>query len=60
MKRFLTVFLLVVFSAVVAFAQGTTGKLSGTVSGPDGALPGATVTATDTKTGKELTVTTNG
>ncbi len=60
MKRFLTVFLLVVFSAVVAFAQGTTGKLSGTVSGPDGALPGATVIATDTKTGKELTVTTNG
>lgn len=59
MKRFLTVFLLVVFSAVFAFAQGTTGRLSGTISGPDGALPGATVTATDTTTGKELTVTTN-
>ena len=59
MKRFLTVFLLVVFSAVFAFAQGTTGRLSGTVSGPDGALPGATVTATDTKTGKEQTTTTN-
>ncbi len=58
MKRFLTVFLLVVLSSVVAFAQ-TTGRLSGTISGPDGALPGATVTATDTKTGKELTVTTN-
>lgn len=59
MKRLLTVFLLVAFSAVVALAQGTTGRLSGTVSGPDGALPGATVVATDTKTGKEQTVTTN-
>src|SRR5687768_5824057 len=59
MKRFLTIFLLVVFSAVLTFAQGTTGSLSGTVSGPDGVLPGATVTATDTKTGREQTVTTN-
>ena len=59
MKRFLTAFLLVVFSAAVAMAQGTFGRLSGTVSGPDGALPGATVTATDASTGKEYTVTTN-
>jgi hypothetical protein len=59
MKRFLTAFLVIVSSAVFAFGQGTTGRLSGTVSGPDGALPGATVTATDTKTGKEVTVTTN-
>src|SRR5262245_6871334 len=59
MKRFLTVFTLVVVSAVFAMAQGTFGSLTGTVSGPDGALPGATVTATDTKTGKEYTATTN-
>ena len=59
MKRFLTAFLLVGFVTVFAFAQGTTGGLQGTVSGPDGALPGATVTVTDTKTGKELTSTTN-
>ena len=59
MKRFLTAFLLVGFAAVIAIAQGTTGRLSGTVSGPDGALPGATVTVTDNKTGKELTATTN-
>ncbi len=38
----------------------TTGRLAGTVSGPDGVLPGATVTATDNTTGKELTVTANG
>ena len=37
-------------------AQGTTGRLSGTVSGPDGALPGATVTATDKNTAREQTV----
>src|SRR5215204_2367642 len=60
MKRFLTISLLVVFSALCTLAQGTTGRLSGTVSGPDGALPGATVTATDLTTGKEQIVTTNG
>ena len=59
MKRFLAAFLLVGFATVIAFAQGTTGGLSGTISGPDGALPGATITVTDTKTGKELTATTN-
>jgi hypothetical protein len=45
--------------AASALAQGTTGRLSGTVSGPDGALPGATVTVTDTNTKKEQTVTAN-
>lgn len=59
MKRFLTAFLLVTFSAVIAFAQGTTGRLSGTVSSPDGVLPGATVVARDNATGKETTTTTN-
>jgi hypothetical protein len=41
-------------------AQTTTGRLSGTVSGPDGVLPGATVTATDASTAKETTVVTDG
>jgi hypothetical protein len=41
-------------------AQTTAGRLSGVVSGPDGVLPGATVTVTDNKTGKELTVVTGG
>jgi hypothetical protein len=49
----------VLFSAVAVMAQGTTGKLSGTVAGPDGLLPGAKVTATDNSTGKELSVVTN-
>lgn len=59
MKRFSIALMLIVLGSVMVFAQGTTGGLSGTVSGPDGALPGATVTATDTKTSRELTVTTN-
>lgn len=47
------------FSLSIA-GQSTTGRLAGTVSGPDGVLPGATVTATDNKTGKEQTVTADG
>lgn len=50
--------MMLTFVSMIA-AQGTTGTLSGTVSGPDGVLPGATVVATDNKTGKELTATTN-
>ncbi len=54
----------IVISLLLAFVylatgQTTTGRLSGTVSGPDGVLPGATVTATSTQTAKELTVTTD-
>lgn len=59
MKRFLTSFLLAAVAVVAAFGQGTTGRLSGTVSGPDGALPGATVVAKDNKTGREFTTTSN-
>lgn len=57
MQRYLTAILLVMFSSIFVLAQGTNGSLTGTVSGPDGVLPGATVTATDAKTGKEQTVT---
>lgn len=46
--------------SLVVLGQTSTGRLAGTVSGPDGALPGATVTATDNKTGKELTITADG
>lgn len=57
MKRFSIALMLIVLSSAIALAQGTTGSLKGTVSGPDGVLPGATVTATDTNTRRELTVT---
>jgi len=58
MKNLLFVFALISLTALTIVAQTTTGRLSGTVSGPDGALPGATVTATDNATKKEQTVTT--
>lgn len=59
MKRFLITFLLTIISAVTLLGQGTTGGLTGTVSGPDGLLPGATVVVRDNGTSKEVTVTTN-
>ncbi len=42
------------------FAQSNTGRLVGAVSGPDGVIPGATVTVTDNQTGRVRTVTTSG
>ncbi|NOT47927.1 MAG: carboxypeptidase regulatory-like domain-containing protein, partial [Acidobacteria bacterium] len=57
MKRFSIALVLIVLSSAIALAQGTTGSLKGTVSGPDGVLPGATVTATDANTSREQTVT---
>ncbi len=59
MKRFSIAFLLVLISSSIMFAQGTTGGLSGTVSGPDGFLPGATVVAVDNNSRRETTTTTN-
>lgn len=57
MKRFFISLSLVLVSAVCVLAQTTTGRLAGTVNGPDGVLPGATITATSNDTGKELTTT---
>lgn len=59
MKRILGSSILLVLLAITAFAQLSTSNLVGTVSGPDGVLPGATVSVRDTKTGKEFTVTTD-
>jgi hypothetical protein len=58
MRRVTSVMLMLMMSAIFSFAQTTTGRLAGTVSGPDGVLPNATVVARDTKTGKEFTVVT--
>src|SRR5688572_16711485 len=58
MRKFFSIILLVFVAVAAAAAQTTTGRLSGTVSGPDGLLPNATVVARDNKTGKELTATT--
>lgn len=60
MRKIFSTMLLLSLFALTAIAQTTAGRLTGTVSGPDGLLPNATIVARDTKTGKELTVTTKG
>ena len=57
MRRFTSTALMVFVLAAAAFAQSSTGRLVGTVSGPDGLLPGANVVARDNQTGREQTVT---
>src|SRR5947209_16786346 len=59
MKRFSLLLMIAVFSTMFAFGQTDTGRLTGIISGPDGVLPGATLTLTDNKTGKERTTTTS-
>jgi hypothetical protein len=61
MKNFRMVFTVLTLGllSVGALAQATSGRLVGTVSGPDGVLPGASVVVTDNQTGKELTQTAN-
>lgn len=60
MKRFSLATLALCLFAALAFAQSNTGRLVGTVSSPDGVIPGATVTVTDTQTGRVKTVVTSG
>ena len=57
MNRTLMLMCLLVLFSLTAAAQLSTSSLVGTVSGPDGVLPGATVVVKDNKTGKEVTVT---
>ena len=45
--------------ATLAYGQAATGRLSGTVSGPDGLITNATVVVTDNQTKQSKTVTTN-
>ena len=59
MKRFIFAMLMLCLCTALAFAQSTTGSLSGTVSAADGVVPGATVVVTDLQTNRELTVVTN-
>src|SRR6185503_14650951 len=60
MKKFTLAFVALCLFAVTAFAQGTQGRLVGTVVGPDGNIAGATVTAKFGQTGKEYTVQASG
>ncbi len=59
--RFILAVLTLCLFAATAFAQGTGGRLVGTVTDPGGAVvPGATVTIKDNQTGIERTVTASG
>ncbi len=55
----LTAAVLCLFTVTALAQTSNTGNLIGTVSGPDGSIPGATVTVTDAQTHKERTVITS-
>ncbi len=59
MKRLILSLLMLSLFVALAIAQSTTGRLRGSVSGPDGLIPGATVTITDNLTSRTQTTTTN-
>ncbi len=59
MKRFIATLMAACLLAVSAFAQSSTGRLVGTVSSPDGVLPGATIVIKNNQTEKEQTITAN-
>ncbi len=60
MKRILSLIAVTMVLAIAATAQLTTSRLVGTVSGPDGLVPGAKVVVKDTKTNKEVTAVADG
>ncbi len=60
MKRFTLAVLTLCLFAASAFAQGNTGRLVGSVAGPDGNIAGASITVKDNQTGKEQTIQASG
>ena len=60
MKKIGFFMLMIGLMTLSIIAQSTTGRLIGSVSGPDGLLPGATVTITDSQTGRVQTTVSNG
>ncbi|MBC8031963.1 MAG: TonB-dependent receptor [Pyrinomonadaceae bacterium] len=61
MKRFVFTLLTLCLFTAVAFAQtSNTGSIVGTISGPDGVIPGATITVTDNLTKSERTIVSSG
>ena len=59
MKKTFIVILSFLLLSITALSQ-TTGRLLGTVSGPDGVIPGANITVKDNQTGREITFQTSG
>src|SRR5262249_43065181 len=60
MKKLFLSLLAIGLMLPIAFAQAATGRLVGTVQGPDGVIPGATVIAVDNLTKREIKVVSNG
>lgn len=60
MKRFILAALTLCVFVASALAQTTSGRLVGTVSGPDGVISGATITVADNQTKREQTVQASG
>ena len=59
-NRLFFTLLMIGLCAVSAAAQSATGRLVGTVSGPDGVLPNATIVIVDDQTKQSRTITSNG
>lgn len=59
MKKIFWFLIIIAIGGSSVFAQLTSSTLSGTVSGPDGLIPGATVVVKDNQTGKVVTVVAN-
>jgi Carboxypeptidase regulatory-like domain len=59
MRKFLEAALIMCLFTISALAQANTGRLIGTVSGPDGVISGATVAVTDNQTNRVRTVVTS-
>lgn len=59
MRKFIFSIVAIGIFAASVLAQTTTGRLLGNVSGPDGLLPGATVTLIDNQTGRSQTTVAN-
>ncbi len=60
MKGFLFLLLASILLSGAASAQSIAGRIVGTVAGPDGVIPGATVTVIDNQTKRERVVTASG
>lgn len=54
MRKTLSAIIICLFAATI-YAQ-TTGRLAGTISGPDGVLPGAQIVVRDNQTSREITI----
>lgn len=60
MKKIFLIGLIILSNVLISIGQTPTGSLAGTISGPDGVLPNATVEVKFDKTNRTITATTDG